>query len=213
MRTTLGLDMSSDPFWEDSPLIFVVDDDKYMLMLLRLALEQQGYQVLEAQNGAACLAAYQYQKPDAILLDAVMPGMAGFACCTELRKFKGSTVPVLMIAVLDEPNSVEQAFTLSARACITKPIHWVVLRHGVRYLLEQFQLSKLVRSSQYQVGASSLLNGWLRGNEFAVNSGGILQNRTFPIGFDTYENTRNGNNLAGLAWTTKEIKMTSDGTP
>ena len=146
MRTTLGLDMSTDPFQEDSPLIFVVDDDKYMLMLLRLALEQQGYQVLEAQNGAACLAAYQYQKPDAILLDAVMPGMAGFACCTELRKFKGSTVPVLMIAVLDDPDSVEQAFTLGADF-ITKPIHWVVLRHRVRYLVEQFQLSKQLEAA------------------------------------------------------------------
>lgn len=151
MRTTLGLDMSTDPFQEDSPLIFVVDDDKYMLMLLRLALEQQGYQVLEAQNGAACLAAYQYQKPDAILLDAVMPGMAGFACCTELRKFKGSTVPVLMIAVLDEPNSVEQAFTLSATNYITKQIPWVVLRHRVRYLLEQLQLSKQLEAANIKL--------------------------------------------------------------
>ena len=69
--------MSTDPSQEDSPLIFVVDDDKSMRMLLRLALEQEGYQVVEAQDGAACLAAYQHQKPDAILLDAVMPGMDG----------------------------------------------------------------------------------------------------------------------------------------
>ncbi len=151
MRNIAGLDMSTDPFQEDSPLIFVVDDDKSMRMLLRLALEQEGYQVLEAQDGAACLAAYQHQKPDAILLDAVMPGMDGFACCTELRTFKDSIVPVLMITVLDDPDSVEQAFTVGATDYITKPIHWVVLRHRLRYLLEQFQLSKQLEAANIKL--------------------------------------------------------------
>ena len=137
--------MSTDPIQKDSPLIFVVDDDKSMRMLLRLALEQEGYQVLEAQDGAAALAAYQLQKPDAILLDAVMPGMDGFACCTQLRSF--STVPVLMIAVLDDQDSVEQAFAAGATDYITKPIYWAVLRYRVRRLLEQSDLSKQLESA------------------------------------------------------------------
>ncbi|MBD2771255.1 response regulator [Iningainema tapete] len=67
--------MTTNPKKENSPLIFVVDDDKSMRLLLRVALEQEGYQVLEAQDGAAALAAYENHLPDAILLDAVMPGM------------------------------------------------------------------------------------------------------------------------------------------
>jgi PleD family two-component response regulator len=129
----------------------VVDDDKSMRMLLRLALEQEGYQVLEAQDGTACLAAYQHQKPDAILLDAVMPGMDGFACCTELRRFRGSTVPVLMITVLDDPDSVEQAFAVGATDYITKPIHWAVLRHRLRCLLEQSRLSKQLEQANLEL--------------------------------------------------------------
>lgn len=143
--------MSSDPVQENSPLILVVDDDKSMRMLLRLALEQEGYQVLEAQEGAACIAAYQQQKPDAILLDAVMPGMDGFACCTELRSFKGSTVPVLMITVLDDPDSVEQAFAVGATDYITKPIHWAVLRHRVRRLLEQSRLAQQLEQANLEL--------------------------------------------------------------
>ena len=65
--------MNTDPDQQNSPLILVVDDDKSMRMLLRLALEQEGYNVLEAEDGRACLAAYQRRQPDAILLDAVMP--------------------------------------------------------------------------------------------------------------------------------------------
>ena len=141
--------MSSDPIQENSPLIFVVDDDKSMRMLLRLALEQEGYQVLEAQDGAAALAAYQLQKPDAILLDAMMPGMDGFACCTKLRTL--SNVPVLMITVLDDPDSVEQAFAVGATDYITKPIHWAVLRHRLRRVLEQFRLSNPLEQANLEL--------------------------------------------------------------
>lgn len=142
--------MSTNPVQKNSPLIFVVDDDKSMRMLLRVALEQEDYQVLEAQDGAACLAAYQNQKPDAILLDAVMPGIDGFACCTQLRTLT-DTVPVLMITVLDDPDSVEQAFAVGATDYITKPIHWAVLRHRVRRLLEQSRLYKQLESANLEL--------------------------------------------------------------
>lgn len=144
--------MSTDPLQEDSPLIFVVDDDKSMRMLLRVALEQEGYQVFEAENGAACLAAYKQLLPDAILLDALMPGMDGFACCSQLRTFPGSEhIPVLMITVLDEPDSVEQAFVVGATDYITKPIHWTVLRHRLRRLLQQSRFSKQLESAHREL--------------------------------------------------------------
>ena len=58
--------MSIDVVQQESPLILVVDDDKSMRMLLRLALEQQGYIVLEAEDGEECLAVIQRRQPDAI---------------------------------------------------------------------------------------------------------------------------------------------------
>ena len=54
-------------------------------MLLRLALEQEGYQVAEASDGESCLAACQRRQPDVVLLDALMPLMDGFTCCTQLK--------------------------------------------------------------------------------------------------------------------------------
>ena len=133
--------MNTDPVQEEAPLIFVIDDDKSMRILLRLALEQEGYQVFEAEDGKACLAAYLERQPDAILLDAIMAGMDGFACCTQLRTFPGiDSTPILMITVLDDPDSVERAFEVGATDYITKPIHWTVLRYRLRRLLQQSQL-------------------------------------------------------------------------
>ena len=144
--------MSTDPVQKDSFLILVVDDDKSIRMLLRIALEQEGYQVLEAQDGKACLAAYQHRQPDAILLDAVMPVMDGFACCSQLRTFPGGDrTPVLMVTVLDEPDAVERAFAVGATDYITKPIHWAVLRHRVRHLLQQSLLFKQLQSAHREL--------------------------------------------------------------
>lgn len=133
--------MSTNIAQKDPALILVVDDDKSMRMLLRVALEKEGYEVLEAEDSPTCLAACQRRRPNAILLDAIMAGMDGFACCRQLRALPDiAHLPILMLTILDEPNSVEQAFTVGATDYITKPINWAVLRHRLRYLLQQSQL-------------------------------------------------------------------------
>jgi PleD family two-component response regulator len=144
--------VSTDLSQKNSYLILVVDDDKSMRMLLRLALEQEGYKVLEAEDGRACLAAYQRRQPDAILLDALMPEIDGFACCSQLRTLpNGDRIPVLMLTVLDDPDAVEQAFASGATDYITKPIHWSVLRHRLRHLLEQYQLYKQLEQANQEL--------------------------------------------------------------
>ncbi len=144
--------MSTNSVQKDCPLILVVDDDKSMRMLLRIALEKEGYQVLEAEDSPTCLAACQRRQPDAILLDAIMAGMDGFACCSQLRALPGSDrIPILILTVLDEPNSVEQAFAVGATDYITKPINWAVLRHRLRYLLQQSQLHKQLEEANREL--------------------------------------------------------------
>jgi PleD family two-component response regulator len=121
----------------DIPLILIVDDDRSMRSLLRLALEEEGYKLAEASNGEHGLREFMRQQPDMVLLDGVMPIMDGFACCSKLRQVTGTDdPPVLMITVLDDPDSVDQAFDAGATDYITKPIHWAVLRQRVRRLLE-----------------------------------------------------------------------------
>jgi PleD family two-component response regulator len=121
----------------DVPLILVVDDDRSMRSLLRLALEEEGYKLAEANNGEQGLREFMRQQPDMVLLDGVMPIMDGFTCCRKLREVTGTDYPpVLMITVLDDPDSVDQAFDAGTTDYITKPIHWAVLRQRVRRLLQ-----------------------------------------------------------------------------
>jgi len=144
--------MSTNLIQNDASRILVVDNDKSMRMLLRLALEQEGYQVAEASDGESCLAVYQRLQPDVVLLDALMPVMDGFTCCAQLQTLPGGDrIPVLMITVLDDPDSVDRAFEVGAIDYITKPIHWTVLRHRVRYLIQQSQLYRQLAEANREV--------------------------------------------------------------
>ena len=74
--------------------------------------------------------------PDIILLDARMPGMDGFTCCSKLQALMGDNCPpILMITVLDDQESVERALQVGANDYITKPIDWDLLARRVNRLL------------------------------------------------------------------------------
>ena len=130
----------------DSPLILIVDDEKFMRIQLRRAMEQSGYQVAEATDGEEALAAFTRLHPDMVLLDALMPVMDGFTCCTQLQLIPGGDrTPVLMITALESQESVNQAFEVGAIDYITKPIHWAVLRQRVRRLLQSTRTMEELR--------------------------------------------------------------------
>lgn len=126
---------------EQSPLILIVDDDRMTRSLLNLAMTESGYRVAEAENGGQCLSEYTHFQPDLILLDAIMPDIDGFSCCQKIRRLSGGDrLPILMITVLDDQESVEQAFNAGATDYITKPINWSVLSQRVRRLLASNQV-------------------------------------------------------------------------
>ncbi len=95
------------------PLILIVDDDPFIRMQLRLSLEAEGYQIVEAQNGKEALAVFEQQQPVIVLLDAMMPEMNGFQCCAQLQILtQAKNTSVLMITGLEDKESVDHAFAV-----------------------------------------------------------------------------------------------------
>jgi signal transduction histidine kinase len=132
-----------DKFMTTTPsLILIADDDTTTRLMLRTILEQDGYAILEAGDGAEALELHGEYNPDLILLDALMPILDGFQVCQQL-KANGSHTPVLMITALEEPEAVDYAFEVGAIDYITKPIHWAVLKQRMRRLLATRDLEKM----------------------------------------------------------------------
>ena len=137
--------MNIIPVQNEPSLILLADDDKFMRLQLRRVMELEGYQVAEASDGEECLAIYPSLNPDIVLLDVQMPRIDGFTCCRQLQKISGDEqTPVLMITGLDDQESVDRAFAAGATDYITKPIHWAVLRHRVRRIIQQRKLYQVI---------------------------------------------------------------------
>ena len=119
-----------------SPLVLVVDDDPGARMLAAASLKKAGYTTVEAADGNDGVAAFGRFRPDLILMDAVMPGMDGFAAIREIRNRPGGErVPVLMMTGLDDLASIQRAYEVGATDFAIKPVNWVVLGHRVGHLL------------------------------------------------------------------------------
>ncbi len=134
------------------PLVLIADDDRALRKLLNLALQQEGYRVAQASNGEQAIQDFERLRPDLVLLDAVMPDRDGFDCCRHLRTVLGSDVPILMVTVLDDQASVDQAFEAGATDYITKPIHWAVLSQRVKRLVSGDRALKQIQAVQAELG-------------------------------------------------------------
>ncbi len=151
--------MSASGATNGEPLILVVDDDPATRLMLRRALERDGYRVEEADDGAAALERYERIGPDLILMDAVMPGVDGFTACARLQRLpQGHLTPVLIITGLDDEESVNRAFESGASDYIQKPIRWAVLRRRVRRMLTESRAERHVNHLAYHDALTDLPN-------------------------------------------------------
>jgi len=118
-------------------LLFIEDDDQIRLAL-RLALEDEGYQVREAADGRTGLAAFHADEPDLVLLDLRLPDMSGFEVCRALRAM--SIVPIVMVTAQTDTNDMVAGLEAGADDYVTKPVVPKELAARIRAHLRRVQL-------------------------------------------------------------------------
>ena len=105
------------------PRILVADDDEGLRQLLRLILQREGFDVVEAANGEQALARAADSDPGLILLDVMMPGMDGYTVCRELKSNRNTgDVPVIFFSAAEDVTRRNEALKVGAVDCIKKPI-------------------------------------------------------------------------------------------
>ena len=130
------------------PVVLLVDDDVMERFLHRQALEPAGFEIVEAEDGAAALEAFVITMPDIVVLDLMMPEMDGFAVCKAIRAMPaGRNTPILVATGLDDVESIEGAYRVGATDFIAKPISYSVLPHRLRYMLRAYHLAEVQRIS------------------------------------------------------------------
>ena len=122
----------------ERPRILVVDDDKRIAASVRRALTYEGYDVEEVHDGFDALIAARNHKPDAVVLDLMLPGMDGVEVCRRLRAV-GDDVAVLMLTAKTSIDERVEGLDSGADDYLTKPFAHEELLARVRSLLRRKQ--------------------------------------------------------------------------
>lgn len=115
--------------------ILVVDDEKLLVKGMKFNLENEGYEVETAYDGAAAVEMARAQRFDLIILDVMMPVVDGVEACMRIREF--SNVPVIMLTAKGEDADKLVGFESGADDYVTKPFNIMELKARVRALLRR----------------------------------------------------------------------------
>jgi DNA-binding response OmpR family regulator len=118
--------------------LLFIEDDTAIRTALRLALEDEGYTVHEAKDGAAGLAKFSELNPDLVLLDLRLPDISGFEVCRQLRQH--SIVPIIMVTAQTDTHDLVAGLEAGADDYVTKPVVAKELAARIRAALRRTQL-------------------------------------------------------------------------
>ena len=170
--------------------ILVADDEPEIRELLRLYLENEQYEVIEAENGAEALRLTDVEKPDLVMLDIMMPQMDGYQALKHIRE--KNNVPVIIISARDEDSSKILGLNLGADDYIAKPFNPLEAVARVNSNLRRF----------YSLGAG--------GRDSAAQP---IRVRDLELDPESYTLTRNGQaiELTGVEYKIMELLMSHPG--
>lgn len=115
--------------------ILTVEDDDRIRTSLRLALEDEGWEVEESSDGEAALSTFRRHPADVVLIDIMLPGLDGFEVCRSLRRI--SNVPIVMVTAREDTHDIVAGLEAGADDYLTKPFAPKELSARIRALLRR----------------------------------------------------------------------------
>lgn len=146
--------------------LLFIEDDRDIRAALRLALEDEGYKVLEAIDGVSGLKTFSSEVVDLVLLDLRLPDMSGFDVCREIRR--KSLVPIIMVTAQTDTHDLVAGLEAGADDYVTKPVVAKELAARIRAALR--------RTTLMSVNSSSLDRFKVRDIEIRSDLGVVLKN-------------------------------------
>ena len=133
--------------------LLLIDDDVSLCETVRFSLIRNGFQVEVAHNAISGLKKAYALKPDAVLLDIMLPDMDGWQVCRRLREM--SDVPIIMISALGSDENVVEGLNLGADDYIVKPVAVEELMARIRALLRRTSRSNPTQRNHREPGPSA----------------------------------------------------------
>ena len=127
--------------------ILTVEDDERIRTAVRLALEDEGWEVEETASGEDALEAFGRTPSDVVLIDIMLPGVDGFEVCRSIRRT--SAVPIVMVTARADTHDVVAGLEAGADDYLTKPFAPKELSARIRALLRRYRSSETMPATMH----------------------------------------------------------------
>ncbi len=125
--------------------ILIVDDVASNVLLLKILLTNEKFQVCTASNGNMCVEQAKKEKPDLILLDVMMPDLNGFDTAVILKKDPEThDIPIIFLTALNNPSDLVKGFQVGANDFLTKPFNKEELVTRVKHQIELVAAKRII---------------------------------------------------------------------
>ncbi|WP_145315159.1 fused response regulator/phosphatase [Pseudomonas sp. SJZ080] len=141
--------------------ILIAEDSAADRMLLSSIVRRQGHEVLTAANGAEAVEAFRQQRPQLVLMDAMMPVMDGFEAARQIKALAGETlVPIIFLTSLTESEALARCLEAGGDDFLAKPYNQVILAAKIKAMdrLRRLQATVLEQRDQIARHHDYLLN-------------------------------------------------------
>lgn len=133
--------------------LLLVEDELEIRTMLKLSLEDEGYVVHEAADGASGLAAFHQYRPDLVLLDLRLPDRRGLDVCRDIRL--ASTVPIIIVTAQADTHDLVAGLEAGADDYVTKPVVPKALAARIRALLRRVAMAEPAAGAPGSPGAGT----------------------------------------------------------
>ncbi|MFC2075267.1 response regulator transcription factor, partial [Bdellovibrionota bacterium] len=132
-----GYDFERGKVMAKQPIVLIAEDDQDVRMNIRLFLEANGFQCIEAVDGAETITQAKSEKPDLILLDVMMPRLNGYQVCKSLKDDPDMrSIPILILSAKAQEADIYWGERVGADGYITKPFEFEDLENQIRKLIK-----------------------------------------------------------------------------
>ncbi len=152
--------------------VLIVEDDESIAEFLTVTLSGEGYRVVLARDGREAVERFELEKPDAVLLDMMLPRLSGLEVLRTLRR--SSETPILIVSVKDSESDKVSTLELGADDYITKPF-------SPRELVARLRTNLRKRGGEVRVRLGEIEIDWQRADVYRSGVRIILTAREFEV--------------------------------
>ncbi|PCI63492.1 MAG: histidine kinase [Gammaproteobacteria bacterium] len=169
------------PIIYDSKLALVVDDSKMQCMMLSVLLQEEGYRVIIAHDGACGVAMYIEHQPDLVLMDINMPIMNGYEAARQIKKIShGSLAPLIFITSMDTDQAFIESVDAGGDSILVRPFTPAVFKAKIKAIQRVSDLYSQIKILQQEQQkdeelAEQLLTGVIGARNYAKDKIGIVK--------------------------------------